>query len=188
MQINDSTLKESPFKIKALTAAILLTVVANVKTFCNEYNCNLGLLYGNCKVNCLYLLFMVMFSLVSSFNPLVHMSFLGHMKFKLQLTYQVKWQQLRPLQLSSNMVRTSFLAEIKEVGFLWLMSILHDQDFLLCLGYCCTWSYISARGTTTLDKGSGGRWDPYMPVHNIHKRDIHSSRGIFFFFFENTHN
>ena len=43
--------------------------------------------------------FLVMFSLVYSFNPLGQLSFIGHMKFKLQLIYQVKRQQL-----SSNMV------------------------------------------------------------------------------------
>ena len=116
--------------IKALTAAIVVTVVTNVKTFYNEYNHNLGLLYSNCTVNCPYLLFTVMFSLVYLFNPLGHMSFLGYVKFKLHLTYHVKQQQLRPLQLSSNTAKTAYHAAIKETGSnACIMTTLHDQDF-----------------------------------------------------------
>jgi hypothetical protein len=118
--------------------------------------------------------------LVYSLNPPGHMSFVEHVKFKLQLTYHVKWQQLWLLQLSSNMVKTSYLEETKETNTnACLTTILHDQDFFLSWsdfstlagveGYCYTWTYTRARQNSSREV-SARRRDPYNTVHNTHKR------------------
>jgi hypothetical protein len=62
------------------------------------------------------------------------MSFVGHVKFKLQLKHHVKRQQFRLLQLSSNTVKTSYLKETKETNTnACLTTILHEISFFLSL-------------------------------------------------------